>query len=226
MNDKRTRKLAQVQVTTDVVTFVVSDNSLKVLLVNRAEEPFKGVWSLPGGFLWDQETTEQAALRVLSDKAGVNDLYIEQLYTFDAPGRDPRGQLISVTHLTLVSEGSLKINQAHHLQQPTLFRLDELPDLAFDHQDIIQYAYGRLRAKLQYTNAVYSLLPRSFTFKQLQDIYESVLGTTVDRRNFRKKFMSLGLIKPTGKQVSGGKHRPAELYTFIDRKPVAIERWF
>ena len=217
---------ANVQVTTDIVTFTIEDNQLKVLLIKRAEEPFEGSWALPGGFLWEGEDTQQAAQRVLLDKAGVTDMYIEQLYTFDNPGRDPRGHVMSVVYFALVALDDLIIKSTPGTQDPMLYSVSDLPQLAFDHNQVVSYALDRLKAKIQYTNAVYSLLPVNFTFNQLQQVYETIIGSPVDRRNFRKKFMSLGLIKPLGERTSGGRHRPAELFSFTSRQPTNLERWF
>jgi 8-oxo-dGTP diphosphatase len=203
MTTKTQPGLAKAQLTADVVMFTIEDNTLEVLLVKRAHEPYKDQWALPGGFLWNGEATKQTAERILCDKAGVEGMYIEQLYTFDSPGRDPRGQIVSVAYFALVARESLKINLSAKTQHPTLFPVASLPQLAFDHQHIISYAHRRLQAKIQYTNAVYSLLPPAFTFNQLQSVYETILGRSLDRRNFRKKFMSLGLIRPTGQKLTG-----------------------
>ncbi len=218
--------LAQIRLTVDVVIFTIDNNELKLLLIERVGEPFIGQAALPGGFLWEGESTEEAARRVLKDKAGVSGTYLEQLYTFDKPGRDPRGQIISVTYFTLVPSEALRLEPSGTTQRPHLQPLDGLPQLAFDHNEIVDYAMNRLRSKLEYTNVAYSLLPSVFTFAQLQQAYEIILGQMLDRRNFRKKFMSLGLIKPTGVHQEGGRHRPAELYTFVSRQPSELERWF
>jgi 8-oxo-dGTP diphosphatase len=226
MSNEKKRSLAHAQVTVDIVVLTIEDNQLKVLLINRADEPFKGKWALPGGFLWEAESTKQAAERVLLDKGGVRDAYMEQLYTFDSPHRDPRGHIISVTYLALADREKLVIRSSKSTQQPTLYPLSALPALAFDHKEVVDYAKNRLKSKLQYTNLVFALLPAVFTFNQLQTAYEVVFGQSVDRRNFRKKYLSLGLIKPTGEQLSGGRHRPAELFMFNPRKPIELERWF
>lgn len=226
MHNSFPSRLAVASITVDVVLFTVEDDQLKVLLVKRKGEPFAGLPALPGGFLWEEESTKQAAQRILFNKAGVRNAYTEQLYTFDDPKRDPRGHIVSVGYLSLVSRQDLIIQSLPHTQSPELYSVDSLPELAFDHQEIINYAVQRLRAKLEYTNVVYSLLPPTFPFKQLQKTYEIILNTTFDKRNFRKKFMSLGIIKPTGQQLAGKQHRPAELYMFTSSKPLDLERWF
>ncbi len=205
-------------VTADTVIFTIDENKLKVLLIRRANAPFKNWWALPGVFLLKNESVDQAALRALKEKAGVKISYLEQLYTFDSLFRDPRGHVISATYFALCSSAKL--------QKSALFSTNRLPKLAFDHKKIINYAVSRLRAKLEYTNVAYSLLPKYFTLSQLQEVYETVTGKKPDKRNFRKKFLSLGLIKPTRKKFAGARQRPAKLYEFISRHPTALKKFF
>ena len=227
MNTPARPDLAKARVTADVVLFTIEQSVVKVLLIERAVEPFQGQMALPGGFLWANESTSWAARRVLEDKAGVSDTYLEQLYTFDNPGRDPRGQVVSVAYMALVEHSRLVIQETADTQHPGLYDVAELPGkLAFDHHEVVMYALTRLRSKLQYSTAVKALLAPEFTFIELQQAYEAVLGTQLDRRNFRKKYMSLGLIQPTGARREGGRHRPAELYRFDPAAPVELERWF
>lgn len=211
------------QVAVDVVVFTVKDDDLKALMVIRSHEPYAGAISLPGGFIKDDETTLAAAKRILHDKAGISKVFIEQLYTFDSPKRDPRGRIITVAYYALVPEGQLIIHESNTTQAPKLYSTAKTPKLAFDHNQILHYAITRLRSKLSYTNAAYSLLPKQFTLTQLQRLYEIVNSTTFDKRNFRKKFLSLGLIKPTDKQSSGNRHRPAMLYSFISTAPTELD---
>lgn len=210
---------------TDIVIFTIESGQLKVLLINRENQPFKGHWALPGGFIHDNESPEEAALRVLKNKAGVKNFYLEQLYTFAGSGRDPRGNVITVTYFALVPPEKIKIQSAK-AQDPTLFSLKKLPKLAFDHGKIIDYALKRLQAKLEYTNAIYSLLPQYFPFNDLQKAYETILGRKLDKRNFRKKFLQLGLIRATNKIQQGTRQRPAQLYKFISRKPSELKKFF
>ncbi len=217
---------ANIQVTADVVAFTIDDNQLKVLLIERAEAPFARTWALPGGFLHEHETSQQTARRVLLQKAGVAEMYIEQLYTFDSLDRDPRGAIMSIAYFALVALPDLLIKATAGTQHPQLYALGALPSLAFDHAQMVAYAHERLKSKIQYTNAAYSLLPQTFTFMQLQQVYEVILESPLDRRNFRKKFMSLGLIEPTGEQTKGGRHRPAELYRFVSKKPTELQHAF
>lgn len=212
--------------TTDVVIFTIHEDKLKVLLIKRTNEPFKNQRALPGGFLWDEESSKDAALRTLKDKAGVRNVYLEQLYTFDGSGRDPRGRVCTITYLALISYKNIKLEKKESIQNPIFCDVKILPKLAFDHKGIISYAIKRLQAKLEYTNVVYSLLPKQFTFNQLQSTYEAVFGKGLDKRNFRKKFMMLKLIKPTKKVLSGNRQRPARLFEFISRKPIQLKKFF
>jgi 8-oxo-dGTP diphosphatase len=212
---------AKVEVTVDVVIFTIQDEKLKVLLGKRIIEPFLGQWSLPGGFMWQGENSVETAARVLKTKTNVSDIYIEQLYTFDEPERDPRGPIITISYFALVPFGMVGLEQNEEYESE-LFPIDKLPKLAFDHDTIIKYAVKRLRSKLEYTNAAYSLLPSKFTLTELQRIYEIILGTKQDKRNFRRKYLNLGLLKKTS-AMSGGKHRPAALYEFKKRQPVELQ---
>ena len=213
-------------VTTDIVIFTIENDELKVLLIKRVKEPFKNQRALPGGFLLENEQPEKAALRVLKNKAGVGNIYMEQLYTFPGSGRDPRGNIITITYFALAPTDKIRIKQSEKTQTPTFYPLKKLPKLAFDHKQIINYALKRLRSKLEYTNVVYSLLPRYFTFNQLQNAYEVILGRKLDKRNFRKKFILLKLILPTRKVHKGTRQRPAKLFEFISRKPSELKKFF
>jgi len=213
-------------VTTDIVIFTIADEQLKVLLIKRANEPFKNQWALPGGFLFEKEDPDKAAIRTLWTKAGIKDVYLEQLYTFGGSGRDPRGKIITISYFALSPQDKIKIVVSDKIQTPTFRSVKKLPDIAFDHNRIITYALQRLQSKLEYTNAVYSLLPHYFTFNQLQRTYEIILNKKLDKRNFRKKFMLLGLIKPTKKILKGERQRPAKLYQFISRKPAELKKFF
>ena len=213
-------------VTTDIVIFTIENNELKVLLIKRAKEPFKNKWALPGGFLTENEEPEKAALRVLKNKAGMGNIYMEQLYTFPGSGRDPRGNIITIAYFALASTEKIKLIKSGKTQNPTFHSIKKLPKLAFDHEKIIKYARKRLQSKLEYTNVVYSLLPRFFTFNHLQNAYEIILGQRLDKRNFRKKFLQLKLIKSTKKVHKGIRQRPAQLFEFKSRKPSELKKFF
>lgn len=209
--------LADVQVTVDVVVFVLQNDTLKALLIRRSQEPFRYKLALPGGFLWEDETTAETAARVLRDKAGVSEVLVEQLYTFDEVQRDPRGRIMAVTYYALVPFENLQIVADEDTEDPKLYDVAKLEDLAFDHAKILAYALTRLRSKLAYSNAAYSLLPEHFRLSELQRVYEVVMGHALDKRNFRKKYLSLGFIEATTETSSGERHRPAVLYRFVRR---------
>lgn len=211
---------------TDIVIFTIENGQLSILLIKRGSDPFRGSWALPGGFIHENESPEESAARILKDKAGLSNVYVEQLYTFADSGRDPRGNIVTVTHFALVHINKIKLKKSPKTQTPTLFTLKKLPQLAFDHGKIIKYALKRLRAKLEYTNAVYSLLTNYFTFNDLQNAYETILSQKLDKRNFRKKFLQLGLIKPTNKHYLGTRQRPAQLFQFISHKPSELKKFF
>lgn len=201
-----------------VVIFTVDADRLKVLLVRRSAEPFKDYWSLPGGLLGPAESLQEAAVRKLDDETGVTDVFLEQLYTFS--DLDNRGS-IAVAYFALVDMGSANLALRRDWL-PAWFPVDELPPLAFRNDQVIDYALQRLRAKLDYSNVAYSLLPAEFTLSQLQRTYEAILSRELDKRNFRKRMLSLGIIEATGKRAGEGRHRPAQLYRFRERKPVVF----
>lgn len=203
-------------VSVDSVIFQLVDGELSVLLIKRAREPFKGMWALPGGYNPAGETTHEAMSRILKAKGGLQRsqlAYIEQLYTFDTIARDPRGHCLSITYLGLGRNLIPKAGQS--TQTPQFFPVSQLPDdLAYDHGDIIYYAHKRLETKILNTNVIFALLPKMFTLSQLQIAYESVLGYQLDKRNFRKKYLSLAVIHPTNELHMEGAHRPAKLFRF------------
>jgi 8-oxo-dGTP diphosphatase len=214
--------IAELQAAADVALFTFEDNDLKAVCIERQRAPQNGSLALPGGFIWEGETSLQAAQRVLAVKAGVSDVYIEQLYTFDAPDRDSRGRIISITYMALVPRDQLRFEAGPETEKPALYSVRDHPVLSFDHEKILQYGIKRLRSKLIYTNIAYSLLPARFNFAQLQQLYETVLDRPLDKRNFRKKYLSLGLIEPTNEMQSGGRHRPAQLFRFVNRRAVEL----
>ncbi len=201
-----------------VVIFTVDGGRLQVLLIRRSAEPFRDSWSLPGGLLAAGETLDHAAVRKLDDETGVADVFLEQLYTFS--DLDGRGS-VAVAYFALVDA-----RQAHLARRrawpPAWFPVGDLPPLAFHNDRVIDYALRRLRAKLDYSNVAYSLLPAEFTLSQLQRAHEAILARPLDKRNFRKRILSLDIIEPTGGTLSEGRHRPARLYAFRERRPVVF----
>jgi 8-oxo-dGTP diphosphatase len=224
---KYTKEYLPPILTVDSVIFQLLDNELHVLLIKRSQEPFAGAWALPGGYNAAGDTTLTAMARVLKHKGGVEveDLkLVEQLYTFDTVARDPRGHAVSVTYMGLgkdiVPEGSSTT------QTPEFFPVTNLPELAYDHANIIKYAHNRLQNKVMYTNAVFALLDPFFTLTDLQAAYEAILCEPLDKRNFRKKFLSLNLIHATSEMRREGPHRPARIYTFNSQKLESLARSF
>jgi 8-oxo-dGTP diphosphatase len=213
--------------TVDSIIFQLQSDELTVLLIRRSADPFAGHYALPGGYIAAGETTTDGLDRVLQAKAGVSTDalgIIEQLYTFDTVARDPRGHAVSVAYMGLGR--NLEPLAGASTQNPQFFPVNNLPALAYDHRSIIEYALERLRSKLTYTNAIYALLPAKFSLTQLQTAYEAVLGRPLDKRNFRKKFLSLELIRETDEMYKEGAHRPARLYTFRSTQLQYLERSF
>ena len=202
-------------VTADVVVFTLRENDLQVLLVRRKYPPFEGMWAIPGGFVDIDESLEDAALRELEEETGIRDVYLEQLYTFGRPDRDPRGRVITVAYFALAPADALRPRAGDDAAEARFWSIYDLPPLAFDHADILPYALQRLRYKLEYTAVGFQLLPESFTLSELQAAYEVILGEELDKRNFRRKILSAGVIEETGR-LRVGEGRPAKLYRFRD----------
>ena len=201
------------QVTVDVVIFTIQDGVLKVLLVKRLVEPFIGQFAIPGGFVHEDEDLEEAALRELKEETGVADVYLEQLYSFGTPDRDPRGRVITVAYFALIS-ADRTLKAGTDAAEAAWFPMDDLPPLAFDHATILNYALERLRNKLEYTTVGFQLLPEKFTLTELQEVYSAILGKKLDKRNFRRKMSILKILKPLPEYRRGGQ-RPAQLYRFV-----------
>jgi len=199
-----------------VAILTVRAGQLSVLLIERAAEPFRGSWALPGGLLRQGESLNGAAARKLAGETGVSDVFLEQLYTFDGP----RGGLaeIAVTYFALVNDSRARL-RAELEWRPAWHTVSDLPGLAFANTEIVEYAVERLRNKLQYTNVAYSLLPERFTMSELQGVYEAILGESIDKRNFRRRIEGLAVVRPTGQSAKPGAHRPAMLYEFTSREP-------
>jgi 8-oxo-dGTP diphosphatase len=169
------------------------------------------------------ESLDDAARRELAAQTGVRDVYLEQLYTFGSPQRDPRDRVVSVAYFALIPHGRFEGPSTTGKYADVAWRpVSRLPPLAYDHAAVVATALARLRAKLTYTNLVYSLLPDAFTLGELQELYEAILGRRLDRRNFRKKILSLGLLRALARQRRGA-HRPATLYAFRQRRPMMVE---
>ncbi len=210
-------------VTVDIILFTIRDDDLKVLLVERKHDPFAGKWAIPGGFVEIDESLEAAALRELKEETNIGDIYLEQLYTFGDPDRDPRGRVISVAYFALVSSDDFDLKADSDAADVRWFSMFDLPPLAFDHDKVLSYALVRLRNKLEYTTVGFQLLPRKFTLSQLQQVYEVILQKKLDKRNFRKKILSLDVLRETGETTREGSRRPARLYTFNMDRFIALK---
>ena len=201
-----------VQVTVDLVIFALRDAELHVLLIRRGLPPFAGSWALPGGFVRDGESLEEAARRELQEETGVRDVYLEQLYTFGDPERDPRGRIVTVAYYALLTGDSAPLVAGTDAGDAQWMRARKHPPLAFDHERILAYALERLANKLEYSTIGFQLLPRKFTLSQLQSVYEAVLGRSLDKRNFRRKMALVDTLKPLNEWMRDGPSRPAQLY--------------
>lgn len=199
----------------DVAILSLRENDLQVLLVRRGAAPFKGKWAIPGGFVKPDETLQAAAVRELEEETGVRDVYVEQLYTFGDPGRDPRGRVITVAYFALVpAHAAREPRGGDDAAEARWWSMYQLPDLAFDHAEILEYALQRLRNKLEYTAVGFQLLPAEFTLSELQTAYEIVLGEQLDKRNFRRRILEAKVIRETRKYREGVGGRPAKLYRY------------
>jgi 8-oxo-dGTP diphosphatase len=204
--------MADPQVTVDVVLFTIRERELHVLLIRRLARPFENRYALPGGFVWEDESLDAAAIRELREETGVHEVYLEQLYTFGDPKRDPRGRVITVAYYALVPHDQA-LHPGTDAADAAWFAVAELPQLAFDHHLIVQYARQRLRNKLDYTNVGFELLPNRFTLTELQLVHEAILGASLDKRNFRRRMIQKGIVKPTKEWQATGR-KPAQLYRF------------
>jgi ADP-ribose pyrophosphatase YjhB (NUDIX family) len=200
-------------VTVDVVMMSLRQRDLQVLLVNRHSWPYEGMWAIPGGFVHIDESLEEAVRRALREETGVQDVYLEQLYTFGDPARDPRMRVITVVYFALLDAERFQVDAADAVDVGW-FSVYHLPPLAFDHAQIIESALSRIRGKLSYTTIAFRLLPEQFTLRELQQVYEIILHRRLDKRNFRKKLVATDILEDTGAKKMEGTHRPARLYRF------------
>jgi ADP-ribose pyrophosphatase YjhB (NUDIX family) len=209
-------------VTADIVIFTIRDRKLKILLVRRAGEPYRGAWALPGGFVEPNEALDQAAARELEEETGVTGVFLEQLYTFGEPNRDPRERVVTVAYYALIPSDRLRLQAADDAEAVGWFAMDDLPTLAFDHADIVAMAHKRLVAKLDYSTIAFAFMPAKFTLTALQEVYEIIRQEAIDKRNFRKWALSLKQIQETKEKRRVGIHRPAKLYRLKRPGTVAI----
>jgi 8-oxo-dGTP diphosphatase len=211
-------------VTVDCVVFGLDElQQLKVMLIQRGIAPFKNQWALPGGFVQWAESVDAAAARELQEETGIEQIFLEQLYTFGEINRDPRDRVITVAYYALINIAEYQIRAQTDASNAAWFLVQQVPDLAFDHQQILKVAQQRLKGKLRYQPIGFELLPQKFTLTQLQRLYETVLEQKLDKRNFRHKLLKMKLLIDTEQMQDGVSHRPAKLYQFDEARYVALK---
>ena len=206
-----------IQVAVDAIVFGYNKEAgVSLLLIKRKYDPFQGQWAIPGGFVLDEESLEEAVERELMEETGVKINYLEQLYTFGKPGRDPRRRILSVSYFGLVkSDQFRKLQATTDAEEAEWFNIKDLPDLAFDHEEILKLAIERLRGKIKYQPIGFELLDKKFPFSDLEHLYSTLLDRPIDRRNFKKKVMSLGILEELDEKAKkSGAGRPGNLFQF------------
>lgn len=209
------------KVAVDAIVFGYSKaDGVSVLLIQRKYEPFKGGWAIPGGFVLETESLEEAAERELEEETGIKVNYLEQLYTFGEPQRDPRQRIISVAYFGLVKAAQYQeLKASTDAENAKWFNIKRLPSLAFDHKHILTIAIERLRAKIRYQPIGFELLDKKFPFSDLEKLYTALLDREMNRRNFSKKILSFDFLEETGElSKSEGKGRPSKMYQFNQKR--------
>jgi len=219
---RETRRHARPKVAVDTVLFAIDDGQVKSYLVRLKRGPAAGKWAFPGGLVRKREMLDEAVRRELLQSTGLSDCYIEQLFSFGDPNRDPKAHVVSVGYMALIDKASAAASCSRKYANGQWFEVARLPELAYDHAEIAEYAVRRLKSKLEYTNIACSLLPPTFTFAQLEELYGIVLGRALDRRNFRRRIMAMNLLNRLPLERRGN-HRPAALYSFQQRSLQVIE---
>ncbi|SPW24596.1 bifunctional nicotinamide mononucleotide adenylyltransferase/ADP-ribose pyrophosphatase [Elizabethkingia anophelis] len=216
--------MQNIKVAVDAVVFGYFDKEdLQILLIKRKIDPFKGGWALPGGLVLDDEDLDTAVKRELYEESGIKPDFLEQLYSFGNVGRDPRNRVVSIAYLGLVNPSYHELFADSDAEDAQWFSINKLPKLAFDHKIIIDTALKRLRTKIQYQPIGFNLLAEEFPFSDLENLYKTIIGQEIDRRNFRKKIMSYGLLNETSNFKKEGSGRPGKLFTFNQDKYKKLE---
>ncbi|TXG36933.1 NUDIX hydrolase [Seonamhaeicola maritimus] len=213
-----------IKLTVDAVVFGYEEGEISVLLIKRKYEPFKEKWAIPGGFVLNDESLEEAVQRELQEETGVKINYLEQLYTFGNPTRDPRGRVVSIAYFGLVRPNTFKIFASTDAAEVAWFNINELPELSFDHKDILELAIKRLKGKITYEPIGFELLDKKFPFSDLEKLYTTLLGREIDRRNFRKKIIGLNVLDELNEKVSKGSGRPANLFQFNQKRYFQLKK--
>lgn len=211
----------KIKVTVDAIVFGYSKaDGVSLLLIQRKYDPFKGSWAIPGGFVLNEESLEEAVERELKEETGVEVNYLEQLYSFGKPGRDPRQRIVSIAYFGLVKASQYQeLKASTDAENAAWFCIDKLPKLAFDHKEILQVAIERLRAKIRYQPIGFELLDKNFPFSDLEKLYAALLDRPINRRNFSKKILSFGFLEETGElSKAEGKGRPSKMYQFNQKR--------
>lgn len=218
--------IQNIKVAVDAVVFgYTSKEGLSVLLIKRNVQPFKDSWALPGGLVGDDESLEEAVQRELKEETGVNINYLEQLYSFGQPGRDPRNRVISITYYGLVKPEAFELYADTDAADVAWFNIKKLPELAFDHKEILTAAHERLKSKMLYQPVGFELLEEKFPFSELEKLYMAVLDRPIDRRNFKKKVIKFGFLEETAeKQALEGAGRPGNLFRFNEKKYFQLQK--
>jgi len=208
-----------IKVSVDAVVFGYDqENGISVLLIKRKNEPFQKMWALPGGLVLNKESLDDAVSRELKEEAGIDVNYLEQLYTFGAPERDPRNHAISVSYFGLVRPQDFQIAAQTDAEDVAWFNIKKLPKLGFDHKKIIDAAIKRLRGKITYEPVGFELLNKEFPFSDLEKLYQTLLDQEIDRRNFKKKIIGLGILEELDETIQRKSGRPARLFKFNKKK--------
>jgi len=215
-----------IKVAVDAVVFgYTSKEGLSVLLIKRNIDPFRNSWALPGGLVGDNESLEEAIQRELKEETGISINYLEQLYSFGQPGRDPRNRVISITYYGLVKPDAFEIYADTDASDAAWFNIKNIPQLAFDHEEIIRAAHTRLKSKILYEPVGFELLEEKFPFSELEKLYMAVLDRPIDRRNFKKKVIGFGFLEETTeKQSLNGAGRPGYLFRFNEEKYFRLKK--
>ena len=213
-----------IKLTVDAVVFGYEEGHISVLLIKRKYEPFRGSWAIPGGYVLNDESLEQAVERELQEETGIKINYLEQLYSFGEPSRDPRGRIVSIAYFGLVRPNAFKIFASTDAVEVAWFNINELPKLAFDHKEILDMAIERLRGKITYEPIGFELLDEKFPFSDLEKLYTTLLGREIDRRNFRKKIIGLNVLDELDEKVSKGSGRPANLFQFNEKRYFQLKK--
>ncbi|MFC4633421.1 NUDIX domain-containing protein [Dokdonia ponticola] len=216
--------MQKIKLSVDAVVFGYEEGVISVLLIKRKYNPFKGKWAIPGGFVLNDESLEQAVERELQEETGVTINYLEQLYTFGDVDRDPRGRVVTVAYVGLVRPNTFKIVAATDASQVQWFTINDLPALSFDHQKILDVAISRLQAKITYEPIGFELLDKKFPFSDLEKLYATLLGRPIDRRNFRKKIIGLNVLDELDEKISKGSGRPANLFQFNPKRYFQLKK--